>query len=129
MLHNPAETPRPNQQYILASIDRQHAVLVYPQLTTTSKNVYHLSAEVRKCYWTHEKLLKFFKIYTQNNCKIECFANITQQTCGCVPFYIPRKISQLVKVWVVNINFVLGNANTKICGYGKLECVSETRSK
>lgn len=91
MLHNPAETPRPNEQYILASIDRQHAIIVTPQLTTTDEALHNLNSGVRKCLIQKEKSLQYFKIYTQNNCKTECFANITKHHCGCIPFYIPRK--------------------------------------
>ena len=37
----------------------------------------------RGCYLKNEKPLKFFKIYTKNNCRSECLANKTLEVCGC----------------------------------------------
>jgi amiloride-sensitive sodium channel len=46
--------------------------------------------ETRGCYFENEKRLKFFKSYTKNHCDLECLANHTLATCGCVKFSMPR---------------------------------------
>lgn len=45
----------------------------------------------RQCYFPGERYLKYYKIYTANNCKLECLANVTYDMCKCVSFYMLRK--------------------------------------
>lgn len=58
----------------------------------------------RGCYLENEKFLKFFKIYTKNNCKSECLANRTVTACGCAQFFMVRD----------NL--------TRICGIQDMKC-------
>jgi hypothetical protein len=51
-----------------------------------------------------EKPLKFFKIYTKNNCRSECLANRTLAVCGCAQFYMVR------------------DASTRVCGVADMKC-------
>ncbi|KAF2886301.1 hypothetical protein ILUMI_19872, partial [Ignelater luminosus] len=59
----------------------------------------------RKCYFAEEKPLRFFKMYSQQNCHTECLTNFTLATCKCVAFHMPR----------VN--------STPICGAAKKQCM------
>lgn len=43
----------------------------------------------RQCFFDTERQLRFFKIYTQRNCELECLANFTVKTCGCAKFSMP----------------------------------------
>ncbi|GLG96265.1 Pickpocket protein 19 [Gryllus bimaculatus] len=52
--------------------------------------------EQRQCYFHDERYLKYFKFYTQKNCELECLANITLASCGCVEFYMPRMPNTIV---------------------------------
>lgn len=45
----------------------------------------------RQCYFDEERHLKFFKVYSETNCELECIANYTLSICGCVKFSMPRK--------------------------------------
>lgn len=104
--------------------------MVSPEFTTASKSVYKLNPEERNCYMSQEKALNFFKVYTQNNCKVECFTNLTVYNCGCVPFYNPRKFLKLKAMKILDFECIfLGESSTRICGYGKSHCVAETRGK
>jgi acid-sensing ion channel, other len=58
----------------------------------------------RGCYLKEEKPLKFFKIYTENNCRSECLANKTLTVCGCAQFYMVREVS------------------TRVCGVADMKC-------
>jgi hypothetical protein len=58
----------------------------------------------RGCYLKMEKSLKFFKIYTRNNCRSECLANKTVAVCGCAQFYMVREVS------------------TRVCGLQDMKC-------
>jgi acid-sensing ion channel, other len=58
----------------------------------------------RGCYLKAEKLLKYFKIYTKNNCRSECLANKTLTICGCAQFFMVRDVS------------------TRVCGVNDMKC-------
>lgn len=45
---------------------------------------------VRQCFFDGEKRLQFFKSYTRLNCELECLANNTLKTCGCVQHWMVR---------------------------------------
>lgn len=43
----------------------------------------------RQCFFEKERILKFFNVYTQPNCELECLANYTVDLCGCAKFSMP----------------------------------------
>lgn len=63
---------------------------VKPNMITTSSGLADYAPERRQCYFNDERQLKFFKVYTQSNCELECLANYTLKACGCVKFSMPR---------------------------------------
>lgn len=60
----------------------------------TSKEVMKYNPSKRLCYFSSERRLQFFKIYTPDNCRLECSTNRTVEKCGCANFHMP---SELVK--------------------------------
>lgn len=58
----------------------------------------------RQCYFEHERYLRYFKVYTQANCELECLTNYTMFKCNCVTFTMPR------------------NSATPVCGPAKIDC-------
>lgn len=62
---------------------------IIPKVTNITKEVRKYEPLQRGCIFNAESSLRFFKIYTLNNCWIECLANITKETCGCVSFSMP----------------------------------------
>lgn len=65
-------------------------VFVTPNVITTDPDLQSIDVEDRVCFLDGEKQLRFFKIYTQKNCQMECFSNFSSQICGCVPFDVVR---------------------------------------
>lgn len=53
----------------------------------------------------NEYILQYYKIYSENNCRLECITNKTINECGCTAFYMP-KIKQY-----------------PICGYTQMYCI------
>lgn len=78
-------------------------------MMTTSEGLAKYPPNRRQCYFNNERSLQFFRVYTQNNCELECFANLTLKMCGCVKFSMPRTNS------------------TKICGQKDLECYKKMK--
>jgi Amiloride-sensitive sodium channel len=73
-------------------------VEVVPEIVRSDRNLRNLNADARKCYFDNEKTLKFFKIYSQKNCEIECFTNYTVDRCGCVALDQPYDYASGIKL-------------------------------
>lgn len=86
------------------SAARHIEVLITPTVMVSDKSLKALEPSERLCYFEGEKKLRFFKIYTRQNCKIECFSNFMFKLCDCVPFDIVR------------------NAETEVCGIADYFC-------
>ncbi|KAJ8916851.1 hypothetical protein NQ315_005858 [Exocentrus adspersus] len=81
-----------NLNVSMADLDYAFIVAISPTEIITSDDVKEYSVSKRKCFFQSEKRLKFFKYYTQYNCKLECLTNITLKICGCVAFYMPHNL-------------------------------------
>ncbi|CAG9788697.1 unnamed protein product [Diatraea saccharalis] len=90
LLHNPAELPRLSQQYFRSPLSQEVVVAVKSKMLTTSDGLKSYSPDRRQCYFPSERYLKYFKIYTQSNCEMECLTNFTYARCGCVHFGMPH---------------------------------------
>ncbi|XP_045478142.1 pickpocket protein 28-like [Harmonia axyridis] len=108
-LHMPSRIPRPSQVFFSVGLDRLTTVAVTPSLMTTTSTIREYDPEDRNCYFSSERKLKYFKVYSQANCDLECWTNYTIQYCGCVHFYMPR------------------DADTPICDVEKRFCLEDAR--
>lgn len=111
LLHSPGEVPRVSNQYFRVPSKQEVLVSVKPNMKTTSERLIKFSPERRQCFFNSERDLQFFKVYTQNNCELECLAEFTLKKCGCVKFSMPR------------------NESTKICNQKKVECYNEAEDE
>jgi amiloride-sensitive sodium channel len=91
MIHSPAEWPDKSHPTLLASINMITTISIKPVLLTTAKELIPWDPEIRHCYFQNESKLKFFKVYTQSNCVLECRSFRILSQCGCVPFYFLSK--------------------------------------
>ncbi|XP_013148198.1 PREDICTED: sodium channel protein Nach [Papilio polytes] len=90
LLHNPAELPRLSQQYFRSPLSQEVVVAVRPKMMTTSDGLKPYLPSVRQCYFPSERYLRYYKVYTQANCEVECLTNFTYARCGCVHFGMPH---------------------------------------
>ncbi|KAK3911814.1 Pickpocket protein 28 [Frankliniella fusca] len=90
LLHNPAEIPRIGQQYFRAPLNQEVVVVVKPSMMTTSEGLREYEPSRRQCYFPYERHLRYFQVYTQKNCELECSTNYTMRMCNCTAFYMPR---------------------------------------
>ncbi|KAK5641668.1 hypothetical protein RI129_010215 [Pyrocoelia pectoralis] len=110
-LHHPCEFPNMDKHFRLP-LDQAVLVAIKPSMITVSSELLNYSPSVRKCYFPHEKYLANYKLYTQQNCLDECFANYTFHHCDCIPFY-----------------FSVLNESLSVCGPGSNECVKKSKLK
>ncbi|XP_053685872.1 pickpocket protein 28-like [Sabethes cyaneus] len=90
VLHSPADYPQVSKKFVRVPMNQDVTIAVKPQMTTTTAGLRSYTPERRQCFFNRERHLKFFRVYTQDNCELECLANYTLQRCGCVRFSMPR---------------------------------------
>lgn len=93
MLHAPMRFPLVGDQYFRVPLDEAVLGALQPVKMTTSENVAKYELGKRQCYITKKdpNPLKYFKVYSQLNCNLDCLTTFTLKTCGCVNFYMPSK--------------------------------------
>jgi len=104
LLHVPGELPQMSKQYFRAPLKQEVIVSVRPNMITTSDGLKYYPPNRRQCFFNSERYLRYFKVYAQTNCEVECLANYTLEQCGCVKFSMPRA------------------EGIPICGASKIEC-------
>lgn len=89
-MHDPAEIPNVEDRLIIP-LNATFTIDLRPSVTVSDDSIRKYSPEKRKCYFSDERNLFFFKKYTYTNCKFECLVNATREHCGCAMIYMPRK--------------------------------------
>lgn len=91
-LNVPGEVPHMTELAFQIPSNAEVQISIRAKLITTSDGLRIYTPNQRQCFFNSERQLRFFKIYSQNNCEIECLANFTEQECGCVKFSMPSII-------------------------------------
>nr|XP_046475640.1 pickpocket protein 28 isoform X2 [Neodiprion pinetum] len=109
LLHNPVETPKIADFAFTVEPGKETRIVIRPTVTSASRSIIRVPRKKRRCFFTSERSLKYYRTYTQRNCILECEANFTQQICSCVQHYMPK------------------SANTTICGKKDEKCADQAR--
>ncbi|XP_065089676.1 pickpocket protein 28-like [Ochlerotatus camptorhynchus] len=111
ILHSPREYPQARKRFILVSYSQDVTLAVRPIIYKTSSELSSYPPKRRNCFFNHERPLKFFRIYSQSNCELECVTNFTLKSCGCVKFSMPR------------------SKGTRVCQTSEIACVILAENK
>ncbi|XP_047022622.1 pickpocket protein 28-like [Helicoverpa zea] len=95
-VQHPAEWPQTSLYTQTLNVNEQAVLALSFSIMNTSEALRSYRPELRQCYFPGERQLKYFKIYTAKNCRVECLANITLELCECVPFYLPHNDSDQI---------------------------------
>lgn len=90
-LHTPGQVLKTSRHSFRIPLSEVAEISINPKLITTSEELRDYEPNQRKCYFSSERRLRFFRYYAQHNCEAECLANFTKQQCGCVKFSMPSK--------------------------------------
>ncbi|BFF90118.1 pickpocket protein 28 [Drosophila madeirensis] len=104
LLHAPDDVPQVSKQFVRIPMGKEVLIAVKPSMITMSSGIAEYHPLRRQCFLSHERSLRFFKVYTESNCQLECLANFTLTKCGCVKFSMPR------------------NMDMPVCGEDKIYC-------
>jgi amiloride-sensitive sodium channel len=93
LVHDSDELPSflKKDQFLSVKYGMSIDIEATPKIIKTDRDLKSVDPNTRECYFDGEKSLKFFKIYSQKNCLIECFANFTYQRCSCNDYIQPYK--------------------------------------
>lgn len=93
--HTPFEFPHFTKLQYYISPKRAADFLITPKVILPSPALRTYDPNERQCYFPSERTLKFFKIYTQGNCQLECAWNVTLDECDCFTLTMPSKYDRL----------------------------------
>jgi len=135
VLHSPFEWPSKFSFQFQSKASVALQLLLMPQIPSIDDNLISSTPKERNCFIQaedqSEKELKYFKLYTKNNCFVECLANQTLAECGCVQFYMLSKFqSCAIKDDDATLErFFLGESGTEICGINDMICYQRVEEK
>ncbi|KAL1396785.1 hypothetical protein pipiens_010268 [Culex pipiens pipiens] len=110
LFHSPADYPQISKKFFHIPMDAAVNMAIKPQMITTNARLRAYTPELRHCFFNHERYLQFFRVYSQDNCELECLTNYTLRHCGCVKFSMPR------------------TNQTRICDPAEIDCMFEAES-
>lgn len=124
--HLPGDIPTSQEKNLFLPIKQDATISMTAKTTKISDSLKGYKPHERKCYLTDERPLQFFKLYSKTACNLECFANYTLKTCGCVKFSMPRKNSSRICDHT-QINCTMNAKRNMMLSYnmekpGELEC-------
>lgn len=101
-VHNPDEFPSKSTNKFFLRYRFNTESKIRPEMTLTDESLRSISFRKRNCYFPGEKILKYFKVYTKNNCEQESLSLFLVISCGCVPFYLIREYISNLKNSSIN---------------------------
>lgn len=99
--HPPNERPQMYKRYFYVPLEQAVLLSIEPSLMRNVRKVREQNLNVRKCYLNSERHLRFFKHYTEFNCKMECLQNFTQAKCGCVKYSMLRTLNSNMSIKII----------------------------
>lgn len=86
VMHTPGEILNLSKQFSRVPLGQEVMIGVHPSMVTTSQGLTGHLPERRQCFFSDERELRFFKVYSKRSYDLECLTNYTYLRCGCVKF-------------------------------------------
>lgn len=112
LVHNPAELPKISNYGFLVTAGREARIPIEPNYQDAVPSIRSIKKEVRRCLFSDEGDLVYYRTYSRKNCELECEARILMEKCNCVLYYLPRV-----------------DPATRICGPNDNICTSEVQAE
>ena len=98
LLHSPIETPKIANYGFFVGTGMETKVVISPKISEASDLIRKVPIQQRQCIFANEANLSYYKIYSKNNCEMECSSKTTEEACGCTLYYMPRKFTNGSKI-------------------------------
>ncbi|XP_061391274.1 pickpocket protein 28-like [Musca vetustissima] len=90
LVHNPAELPKISNYGFLMTAGREARIPIEPIYQDAVDSIRYIKKSVRRCLFSDEGDLVYYRTYSRKNCELECEAKILMKKCSCVLYYLPR---------------------------------------
>lgn len=90
-IHNPNEFLTQSSYNTFQGFEHFNIFKILPEINLIADELKSWPIQKRNCLLHNERKLKHFRIYTKNNCELECLSLAADEACGCVPFYLILK--------------------------------------
>lgn len=82
-------------EYFQIDSSEDTIITMKPKVIDTSKGLRNYEPLQRKCFFSSERELRFFKSYTVGNCLLDCLEYIVKYKCRCTIFSMPSMYIKL----------------------------------
>ncbi|EDW00314.1 pickpocket protein 28 [Drosophila grimshawi] len=122
LVHNPAELPKVSNYGFVVGAGREARISVEPVYEDATPSIRSIKKSVRRCLFSDENDLSFYRTYSRKNCELECEAKLLLRDCKCVLYYLPR-IDPMARICGPNDNNCTNRVQTDIeSSRGELSC-------
>ncbi|XP_075157996.1 pickpocket 28 [Haematobia irritans] len=111
LVHNPAELPKISNYGFFMTPGREARVPIEPIYQNALPSIRGIKKDVRRCLFSDEGDLVYYRTYSRKNCELECEAQILMKKCSCILYYLPRI-----------------DPNVAICGPNDNKCTTQVQS-
>ena len=88
MVHTSYEYPRAGSGVWLQAVPSMRlSIMVQPSIIVTSDAVKRLSVATRQCVFPDERQLRFYHVYTEKSCLIQCRIDHVINKCNCTLYF------------------------------------------
>ena len=103
-LGQPAQFPMMRDKSLELEPGKEHFIDLSATVVST-KEIRKILPKDRKCFFTDESDLEFYKSYTYSNCRLECGIKKAERKMKCIPWQLPK-----VELFLIDIReFLLNN--------------------
>lgn len=113
LVHNPAELPKVSNYGFVVSAGREARIPIEPVYEDATPSIRSIKKAVRRCLFSDENDLSYYRTYSRKNCELECEAKLLLRECSCVLYYLPR-IDPAARVCGPNDNNCTNRVQTEI---------------
>ncbi|TMW44538.1 hypothetical protein DOY81_010383, partial [Sarcophaga bullata] len=113
LVHNPAELPKISNYGFLMTAGREARIPIEPIYQDAVPSIRSIRKSVRRCLFSDEGDLVYYRTYSRKNCELECEAKILMQKCSCVLYYLPR-FNPDIAICGPNDNFCTNKVQSEI---------------
>ncbi|XP_017064505.1 pickpocket protein 28 [Drosophila eugracilis] len=113
LVHNPAELPKVSNYGFVVTAGREARIPIEPVYEDALPTIRSIKKSVRRCLFSDENDLAYYRTYSRKNCELECEAKLLLRECSCVLYYLPR-IDPMARVCGPNDNLCTDRVQTEI---------------
>ncbi|XP_035782625.1 pickpocket protein 28-like [Anopheles albimanus] len=90
IFHSPTETPKITDYAQYIPVGSENRIIITPKINDAARQIRKIAQAQRQCVFASEANLSYYRVYSRNNCELECEAKLILENCGCVLYFLPK---------------------------------------